>query len=90
MHDLAIGGGAAIAPGLQFADDYAIGVLFVGLAVMVAIVTLTHQRARAFSAATVYLGLGLLAAAGTSLMDAPLAGHDRRRRHRPAPRASWR
>ena len=30
MHDLATGGGAAIAPGLQFADDYAVGVLFVG------------------------------------------------------------
>ena len=62
---------AAIAPGLQLADDYAVGLLFLGLAVLVAIVTLTHQRARAFSAATVYLALGGLAAVGTAALDAP-------------------
>lgn len=49
---------AAIAPGLDLADEWALGLLFLGLAVMVAIVALTHQRSRAFSPSVVYLGLG--------------------------------
>ena len=61
----------AIAPGLDLLDDYAVGVLFLGLTVMVAIAALSHQRARAFSAALVYLALGLLAAVGVAALGAP-------------------
>jgi NhaP-type Na+/H+ or K+/H+ antiporter len=62
---------AAIAPGLGAPEVYAVGLLFIGLAVLVAILALTHQRARAYSAAIVYLAMGALAAAGIALLDAP-------------------
>ena len=48
-------GPAAIDPGLGAPDVYAVGLLFVGLAVLVAILALSHQRARAYSASIVYL-----------------------------------
>ncbi len=60
---------AAITPGFEPADAWSLGLLFLGLAVMVAIVALTHQRSRAFSPSVVYLGLGLVGAAGLALLD---------------------
>ncbi len=63
--------GAAISPGLGAPEDYAVGLLFVGLAVLVAILALSHQRARAYSPSSVYLVLGALAAAGIAALDAP-------------------
>jgi NhaP-type Na+/H+ or K+/H+ antiporter len=60
---------AAIAPGLDLADEWALGLLFLGLAVMIAIVALTHQRSRAFSPSVVYLALGLVGAIGTAVVD---------------------
>lgn len=60
---------ASIAPGLDLADEWALGFLFLGLVVMAAIVALTHQRSRAFSPSVVYLALGLVGAAGTALLD---------------------
>jgi len=62
-------GPAAIAPGLEVADVWPLGLLFVGLAVMVAIVALTHQRSRAFSPSVVYLVLGVVGAGGVALLD---------------------
>ena len=61
---------AAIEPGFDPADAWSLGLLFLGLAVMVAIVALTHQRSRAFSPSVVYLGLGLVGAAGAAVLDA--------------------
>jgi sodium/hydrogen antiporter len=60
---------AAIAPGLDLADEWALGLLFLGLAVMIAIVALTHQRSRAFSPSVIYLALGLVGALGTAALD---------------------
>ena len=52
----------AAAPGFSFADPYAIGLLFIGIALFAAIGALSHQHDRAFSASLIYLGLGLGAA----------------------------
>ncbi len=60
---------AAITPGFEPADAWSLGLLFLGVAVMVAIVALTHQRSRAFSPSAVYLGLGALGAAGIAPLD---------------------
>ena len=49
--------------GFSFADPYAIGLAFAGVAVFAAVGALSHQRERAFSASLIYLGLGLFAAA---------------------------
>ncbi len=49
-------------PGFTFADPYAFGLAFAGLAVFAAIGALSHQHERAFSASLIYLGLGLAAA----------------------------
>jgi sodium/hydrogen antiporter len=48
--------------GFHFADAYAIGLLFLGVAVFAAVGALSHQRERAFSASLIYLGLGAAAA----------------------------
>ncbi|HTI34159.1 MAG TPA: cation:proton antiporter [Miltoncostaea sp.] len=61
---------AAITPGFEPADAWSLGLLFLGLAVMVAIVALTHQRSRAFSPSVVYLGLGLIGAVGVAVLGA--------------------
>jgi NhaP-type Na+/H+ or K+/H+ antiporter len=45
--------------GFSFADPYAIGILFCGVAVVAAIGALSHQHERAFSASLIYLGLGV-------------------------------
>ena len=62
---------AAISPGLGAPDLYALGLLFAGLAVLVAILALTHQRPRAYSASIVYLAMGGVGAAGIAVLDAP-------------------
>ncbi len=62
---------AAISPGLGAPTDYVLGLLFVGVAVLLAILALTHQRARAYSASVVYLALGAVAAGGIAALDAP-------------------
>jgi len=52
----------AAAPGFSFGDEYAIALLFVGIALFAAVGALSHQGERAFSAAVIYLGLGFAAA----------------------------
>ncbi|MBA2637335.1 MAG: cation:proton antiporter [Solirubrobacterales bacterium] len=52
----------AASPGFSFADPYAIGLVFAGLAVFAAIGALSHQHERAFSASLIYLALGVVAA----------------------------
>jgi sodium/hydrogen antiporter len=54
--------------GWSFADVYAIGLVFCGAAIFAAIGALSHQRERAFSAAIIYLGLGLFAALAIELI----------------------
>jgi sodium/hydrogen antiporter len=54
---------AAAAEGFAFGDAYALGLLFLGVALFAAIGALSHQAERAFSAALIYLGFGLAAAA---------------------------
>ena len=55
--------------GFSFADPYAIGLAFAGVAVFAAVGALSHQRERAFSASLIYLGLGLAAATMIELLD---------------------
>ena len=55
--------------GFTFADTFPLGLLFVGLAVFVAVAAMSHERERAFSAALIYLGLGALAAFAIQLFD---------------------
>ncbi len=55
--------------GFSFADPYAIGLAFAGLAVFAAVGALSHQHERAFSASLIYLGLGIAAATMIELLD---------------------
>jgi len=55
--------------GFSFADPWAVGVAFLGLAVFAAIGALSHEHERAFSASLIYLGLGLVGAVGVWLLD---------------------
>lgn len=59
----------AAGPGFSFADPYAIGIAFIGIAVFAAIGALSHQEDRAFSASLIYLMLGLAAAVGIDVLD---------------------
>lgn len=52
--------------GFAFADPYAIGLAFAGVAVFVAVGALSHQRERAFSASLIYLVLGV---SGATIVD---------------------
>ena len=54
--------------GFSLADPYAVGLLFLGVAVFAAVGALSHQHERAFSASVVYLVLGLLAAIAIELL----------------------
>jgi sodium/hydrogen antiporter len=56
-------------PGFSFADPFAIGMAFLGIAIFAAIGALSHEQDRAFSASIFYLGFGLLAAAGLHVLD---------------------
>ena len=59
----------ALEPGLQAGDAYMLGLAFAGIALYVAIGALSHEHERAWSAAIIYLGLGLLAAIGLAVAD---------------------
>jgi sodium/hydrogen antiporter len=54
--------------GFSFADPWAVGLAFLGIAVFAAIGALSHEHERAFSASLIYLGLGLVAAVGVSAL----------------------
>jgi sodium/hydrogen antiporter len=54
--------------GFSFAEPYAIGALFCGVAVLAAIGALSHQHERAFSASLIYLGLGVASAVVIQLL----------------------
>jgi len=58
----------AASPGFSFADPWALGILFLGLAVFAAVGALSQQEERAFSASLIYLGLGALAAGAITLL----------------------
>ncbi len=59
----------ALSPGFQLGDSYALGLLFLGVVLFVAIGALSRQDERAYSASLFYLGLGGLASVGLSLID---------------------
>ena len=54
--------------GFSFADPWAVGLAFVGLAVFAAVGALSHEHERAFSASLIYLGLGIVGAIGLSAL----------------------
>lgn len=58
-------------PGFSFADPYAIGLAFAGVAIFAAVGALSHQRERAFSASLIYLALGIVAATMIDLLGVP-------------------
>ena len=60
----------ALDPGFDVGEPYAIALLFGGIALVVAIAALSHEHERAWSAAVIYLGLGLVAAVGFHVLDA--------------------
>lgn len=55
---------AGAAPGLEFGDPYALGLLFAGAVLMTAVVALSQQHRFAFTTAIVYLVLGAAASLG--------------------------
>jgi len=59
---------ATAEPGFSFADPFALGLAFAGLAIFAAIGALSHQHERAFSASVIYLALGLFAATVIDLL----------------------
>lgn len=62
---------AASPPGFELGDVYVLGLAFLGIAVFAAIGALSNQRERAFSAALIYLLLGLVAALVIQVFDVP-------------------
>jgi NhaP-type Na+/H+ or K+/H+ antiporter len=60
-----------IEPGLHLGSPVALGVLFIGLAVIAGVVALSHERERAFSASLIYLALGVVAALAIRALDLP-------------------
>ena len=54
----------AAAPGFDFFDVYSSGILAAGIALLIAVVALSRQHERPFSAAVVYLVMGALLAVG--------------------------
>jgi sodium/hydrogen antiporter len=62
---------AASEPGFHLGDVYVLGLAFLGLAVFAAVGALSNQEERAFSAALIYLALGLAAAVVIRLLDVP-------------------
>jgi NhaP-type Na+/H+ or K+/H+ antiporter len=58
----------AAAEGFTFGGNWPLGLAFLGIAVFAAVGALSHERERAFSASLIYLGLGVVAAAGTSAL----------------------
>src|SRR4051794_24998712 len=70
----------ASAPGFHLGDHVAIGVLFLGLSVFVALGALSHQHERAWSASIFYIGLGVIAGRGLDLLGIrapdPISDHE--------------
>lgn len=62
---------ALAGPGLELGDLYALALAFLGVAVFAAIGALSNQHERAFSAALIYLGLGIAAAVVIRALDVP-------------------
>ncbi len=62
----------AAATGLELGDYYAVGLMFGGLVLLVAVIALSQQHERAFTAAVVYLAFGALASLGLQLLDVDL------------------
>ncbi len=58
----------ALDPGFHLGGAYAIGLLFLGVALAVGIVALSHEQDRAFSAAVIYVAMGAAAAVGLALL----------------------
>ena len=54
--------------GFSFADPWAVGLAFLGLAAFAAVGALSHEHERAFSASLIYLGLGMVGAVGLSVL----------------------
>lgn len=63
---------SAAARGFDFFDVYAIGLLAVGLAVLIAVLALSRQDERPFSAAVIYLVMGAIASTGLALLGVDL------------------
>ncbi len=61
----------AASPGFSFADTYALGLLFLGVAVYIAVGALSHQGERAFSASMIYLTLGAIGAVLLTALGIP-------------------
>jgi NhaP-type Na+/H+ or K+/H+ antiporter len=57
-----------LAPGWSFGGDYALGLAFLGVVVLVGAVATSRQHERAFSASVFYIGLGCVAAVGLALL----------------------
>jgi sodium/hydrogen antiporter len=54
--------------GFSFADPWAVGIAFLGLAVFAAVGALSHEHERAFSASLIYLALGVVGAIGLTAL----------------------
>jgi len=59
----------AAAEGFSFGGNWPLGLAFLGIAVFAAVGALSHEHERAFSASLIYLGLGLIAAVGLTVLD---------------------
>lgn len=62
----------AAAPGFELGDLYTVGLLFAGVTLLASVVALSRQAERAFTAAIVYLGFGVIAALGLNAFGANL------------------
>ncbi len=62
----------AAAPGFEFFDVAATGILVAGLALLVAVIALSREHERPFSAAVIYLVMGSLLAVGLHLIGIDL------------------
>jgi NhaP-type Na+/H+ or K+/H+ antiporter len=60
------------APGFEFGDLYAVGLLAVGVALLLAVVALSRERDQAFTSATVYLLMGAGFSIGLQALDVNL------------------
>lgn len=69
----------SLGPGFQFGGNFAYGMLFVGVVLLIGIGALTRQNERPYSATIFYLALGVAASAGLSLLGLrrldPLSDH---------------
>ncbi len=59
----------ALRTGFHLGGPYPIGMLFLGAALAVAVIALSHEQERSFSAAAIYVALGGIAAGGLALLD---------------------